>query len=116
MKLNDIAKKLKANGFVESKDKEGRMVHPEATDFTVELYYDDECDEIQIGDLYNYASFPASSIRSFKIIPKYDGIFFEIKLSFIRILIFYLSSMVFNKKIKFQINSSPGHVSLIYLI
>ena len=81
MKLNDIAKKLKANGFVESKDKEGRMVHPEATDFTVELYYDDECDEIQIGDLYNYASFPASSIRSFKIIPKYDGIFFEIKLT-----------------------------------
>ena len=65
MKLDNIVKRLKDNGFVESKWRKGRLIHPEATDFAVELYYDDECDEIQIGDLYNYASFPASAISSF---------------------------------------------------
>ena len=81
MKLKNIEKKLKAYGFVESEDKEGRMVHPEATDFAVELYYDDECDEIEIGDLRNYVSLTASSITSFSIIHKFDGIYFEIKLT-----------------------------------
>ena len=65
MKLNDIIETLKANGFVESEDKEGRMVHPENTDFIVELYYDKECDEIEIGNFRNYASLPASAISSF---------------------------------------------------
>ena len=65
MKLNTIVKRLNDNGFVESKWKKGRMIHPENTDFIVELYYDDECDEIEIGDIRNYASFPASAISSF---------------------------------------------------
>ena len=65
MKLNTIVKRLKDNGFVESKWKKGRLVHPENTDFIVELYYDDECDEIEIGDIRNCASFPASAISSF---------------------------------------------------
>ena len=81
MKLNNIAKKLKAYGFVEDDDRKGRMVHPENTDFAVELYYDDECDEIEIGDLRNYVSLPASSITSFRITHKFDGIYFEIKLT-----------------------------------
>lgn len=81
MKLDTIAKKLKANGFVECEDIKGRLVHPENTDFVAGLYYDDECDEIIIGDLGNYASFPVSSIKSFMIIPKLDGIKIEIWLN-----------------------------------
>ena len=81
MTLNDIAKELKANGFVESEYKEERMVHPENTDFAADLYYDDECDGIIIGDLRNYASFSVSSIRSFRIIPESDGIEIEIWLN-----------------------------------
>lgn len=65
MKLNTIVKRLKDNGFVESKWKKERLVHPENTDFIVELYYDDECDEIEIGDFRNCASIPASAISSF---------------------------------------------------
>lgn len=80
MKLNNIEKKLKANGFVES-DFLSRMVHPQNTDFAVELYYDDECDEIKIGDLRNYVSLTSSSITSFMITHKFDGIYFEIKLT-----------------------------------
>ena len=68
---------------MESEDKEGRMFHPENTDFIADLYYDDECDEIQIGDLYNSASFPVSSIRSFRITPNPEGIYFNINLDIV---------------------------------
>ena len=91
MKLNNIAKKLKAYGFVEDEDRKGRMVHPQNTDFAVDLIktynqqyltlFDDECDEIEIGDLRNYVSLTASSITSFRITHKFDGIYFEIKLT-----------------------------------
>ena len=83
MKLNDIAKELMYNAFEESKDRKGRLVHPDNTDFIVNLYYDDEYEEIEIGDLQNYASFSVSSIRLFRIIPKPDGIHFEIKLDIV---------------------------------
>ena len=39
MELNDIVEILKANGFVESEKSKRRLVHPEARDFIVELYY-----------------------------------------------------------------------------
>lgn len=81
MKLNNIAKNLKDYGFVESDDREGRMVHPENTDFAVELYYDDECDEIEIGDFRNYASIPLFSIKTFGVNSKPDGIEIDIELN-----------------------------------
>ena len=81
MKLNNIAKKLKDYGFVESDDREGRMVHPENTDFVVELYYDDECDEIEIGDFRNYVSIPVYSIKTFGVNSKPDGIEIDIGLN-----------------------------------
>lgn len=80
MKLNTIAKKLKANGFVEGEDRKGRLVHPENTDFIVNLYYDYECEEIEIGDFRNYASIPIFSIKTFRIESKPDGIEIEILL------------------------------------
>ena len=83
MKLNDIVETLKGNGFAESEKSKRRMVHPENTDFIIELYDDKECDEIQIGDLYNSASFPVSSIRSFRITPNPEGIYFNIKLDIV---------------------------------
>lgn len=83
MELNDIAEELKYNCFEESGDKEGRMVHPDNTDFIVNLYYDDEYEEIEIGDHQNSASFSVSSIRLFRIIPKPEGIYFNIKLNIV---------------------------------
>lgn len=83
MTLNDIAEELKDNCFEESEDREGIMVHPENTDFVVNLFYDKEYEEIEIGDLKNYASFSVSSIEKFRIISKPDGIYFEIKLSIV---------------------------------
>lgn len=80
MKLNNIVKKLKINGFVES-DFLSRMVHPKNACFVVERYYYNECDWIKIGDRLNCASLPVSSISSFMIYPVSDGIRFEIKLS-----------------------------------
>ena len=80
MKLNDIAKELRDNAFVESEDKEGWMVHPESTDFIVNLCFDKKYEEIEIGSIQNYAFLSVSSIRSFRIIPKPNGLFFEIKL------------------------------------
>lgn len=65
MELNDIVEILKVNGFVESEKSKRRLVHPEARDFIVELYYDEEYDEIQIGDFRNYASLPTSVVASF---------------------------------------------------
>lgn len=65
MKLSAIVKRLKGSGFVESGKSERRLVHPEAKDFIVELFYDEEYDEIELGDFRNYASLPASSIGSF---------------------------------------------------
>lgn len=65
MELNDIVETLKANGFVESEKSKRRLVHPEARDFIVELYYGEEYDEIQIGDFRNYAALPASVVASF---------------------------------------------------
>lgn len=64
MELNDIVETLKANGFVESERSKRRLVHPEARDFIVELYYNEEYDEIQIGDFRNYAALPAPAISS----------------------------------------------------
>ena len=81
MKLNHIEKELKANGFVEGEDGKGRMVHPENTDFIVNLYYDDECDEIEIGDFRNYVSLPASSIKTVGVNSKPDGIEIDIGLN-----------------------------------
>lgn len=80
MKLKDIVKKLKINGFVES-DYSLRMVHPQNSCFVIERYYYNECDWIEIGDRLNCASLPVSSISSFMIYPGSDGIRFEIKLS-----------------------------------
>lgn len=64
MELNDIVETLKANRFVESEKSKRRLVHPEARDFIVELYYNEEYDEIQIGDFRNYAALPAPAISS----------------------------------------------------
>lgn len=80
MKLDTIAKKLKANGFVEDEDKKGRLVHPENTDFIANLYYDFECEEIEIGDFRNYASIPVFSIKTVGINSKPDGIEIDIGL------------------------------------
>ena len=80
MKLDTIAKKLKANGFVEGEDRKGRLVHPENRDFIVNLYYDYECEEIEIGDFRNYASIPVFSIKSVRVESKPDGIEIEISL------------------------------------
>ena len=80
MKLNNIVKKLKINGFVES-DFLSKMVHPKNTCFVVERYYYNECDWIKIGDRLNCASLPVSSIGSFMITHKFDGMYFEIKLT-----------------------------------
>ena len=80
MKLDTIAKKLKANGFVEAEDRKGRMVHPENTDFIANLYYDYECEEIEIGDFRNYASIPVFSIKMVRIESKPDGIEIDILL------------------------------------
>lgn len=74
MKLNDIVEILKAIGFVESEKSKRRMVHPESRDFIVELYYDKEHDEIEIGDFRNYASLSASAISSFTTESDEDGI------------------------------------------
>ena len=83
MTLNDIAEELKDNCFEESEDREGIMVHPENTDFVVNLFYDKEYEEIEIGGLQNYAFISVSSIRSFRIIHKPNGIYFEIKLDIV---------------------------------
>lgn len=80
MKLDTIAKKLKAVGFIEREDGKGRLVHPENTDFIVNLYYDYECEEIEIGDFGNYASIPVFSIKTFRAESKPDGIEIEILL------------------------------------
>lgn len=80
MKLNNIEKKLKANGFVES-DFLSRIVHPKNACFVVERYYYNECDWIKIGDRLNCASLPVSSISSFMITHNFDGMYFEIKLT-----------------------------------
>lgn len=80
MKLDTIAKKLKAVGFIEREDEKGRLVHPENTDFIVNLYYDYECEEIEIGDFRKYASIPVFSIKMFRIESKPDGIEIEILL------------------------------------
>lgn len=80
MKLNDIIETLKGNGFVESEKSKKRMVHPENTDFIIELYDDKECDEIEIGDFRNYASLPASEISSFTTEAEYYGINVKITL------------------------------------
>ena len=64
MELNDIVDPLQATGFVESEKSKRRLVHPEARDFIVELYYNEEYDEIQIGDFRNYAALPAPAISS----------------------------------------------------
>lgn len=82
MKMKDIVKKLKINGFVES-NFSSRMVHPKNACFVVALHYYNECDWIEIGDLLNCASLPVSSISSFMITHKFDGIYFEIKLTII---------------------------------
>ncbi len=74
MKLNDIVETLKGNGFVEREKSKRRMVHPENTDFIIELYNDKECDEIEIGDFRNYASLPVSEISSFTTEAEYYGI------------------------------------------
>lgn len=65
MELSDIVETLKANGFVESKKSKSRLIHPESRDFVVELFYDEEYGEIELGDFRNYASLPASTISSF---------------------------------------------------
>lgn len=78
MKLNDIEKQLKANGFVEREDGKGRLVHPENTDFIVNLYYDYICEEIEIGDFRNYASILLYSIKTFWVSSKPDGIKIDI--------------------------------------
>ena len=80
MKLKYIEKKLKANGFVES-DFMSRMVNPKATEFFVDVYYNNGCNYIEIGDRGNHAFLPTSSIKTFIIEPGYDGIYFEIKLA-----------------------------------
>lgn len=80
MKLDTIAKKLKAVGFIEREDGKGRLVHPENTDFIVNLYYDDECEEIEIGDFRNYASILLYSIKTFRVESEPDGIEIEILL------------------------------------
>ena len=80
MRLDTIAKKLKANGFVEDEDKKGRLVHPENTDFIANLYYDFECEEIEIGDFRNYASIPVFSIKTVGINSKPDGVEIDIGL------------------------------------
>ena len=81
MKLGPIVKILKDNGFVESKRKKGRMIHPKARDFIVELYYDNECDEIEIGDFRNYAYIPLFSIKTVGVNFKPDGIEIDIGLN-----------------------------------
>lgn len=80
MKLDTIAKKLKAVGFIEREDGKGRLVHPENTDFIVNLYYDYECEEIEIGDFRNYASILLYSIKTFRVESEPDGIEIEILL------------------------------------
>lgn len=80
MKLNNIVKKLKAYGFVES-DYMSKMVHPKSACFFVGIHHYNECDWIKIGDRLNCASLPVSSISSFIIYHNYDGIRFEIKLT-----------------------------------
>ena len=80
MKLDTIAKKLKANGFVEVEYRKGRLVHPENSYFIVNLYYDYECEEIEIGDFRNYASIPVFSIKSVRVESKPDGIEIEMSL------------------------------------
>ena len=65
MELNDIVETLKANGFVENEKSKRRLVHPEARDFIIELYCNEEYDEIQIGDFRNYAALPTPAISSF---------------------------------------------------
>ena len=50
MELNDIVETLKANGFVESEKSKRRLVHPAARDFIVELYCNEEYDEILSAD------------------------------------------------------------------
>lgn len=65
MELNDIVEILKDDGFVESEKSKRRLVHPEARDFTVELYYNEKYNEIQIGDFRNYAALPAPAIAAF---------------------------------------------------
>ena len=80
MKLKDIVKKLKVNGFVESNFLL-RFVNPQNSCFVVARNYYNECDCIEIGDNLNCASLPVSLISSFMIYPGSDGIRFEIKLS-----------------------------------
>lgn len=81
MQLNDIVETLKGNGFAESEKSKRRMVHPENTDFIIELYNDKECDEIEIGDFRNYASLPVSEISSFTTEAEYYGINVKIGLA-----------------------------------
>ena len=81
MNLNDIEKELKANGFVEGEDGKRRMVHPENTDFIVNLYYDYICEEIEIGDFRNYVSILVYSIKTFGVNSKPDGIEIDIGLT-----------------------------------
>lgn len=81
MELNDIVETLKAKGFVESEKSRRRLVHPEARDFIVELYYNEEYDEIQIGDFRNYAALPAPAIASFTTESDDYGIRFNIDLT-----------------------------------
>lgn len=80
MKLDTIAKKLKAVGFIEREDGKGRLVHPENTDFIANLYYDYECEGIEIGDFRNYASIPVFSIKTVEVNSKADGIEIDIGL------------------------------------
>ena len=74
MKLNTIVKRLKDYGFVESKWKKERLVHPENMNFIVDLNHDDGCDEIEIGDSQNCACFPLSAISSFMTVSDDHGI------------------------------------------
>ena len=81
MTLNDIAKEFKVNGFVESEKSEKMLVHPEARDFFVVLYYDKKYDDINIGDFRNYVSLPASAISKFRIETDHRGIMVDIALT-----------------------------------
>ena len=49
---------------MESEKSKRRLVCPEDRDFIVELYYNEEYDEIQIGDFRNYVALPAPAISS----------------------------------------------------
>lgn len=78
MKLDNIVKRLKDNGFVESKWKKGRLIHPNNRDFIVDLYHYDECNDIEIGDIRNCAYFSVSEIISF--IPESDDYGINVKI------------------------------------